>query len=319
MAAHLHLVIEPAQELELAVGRQRREVAGPVQPRRRIARERVGHEPLGGQLRPVQVAPGDALAADEELARHPDRHRLHRRIEHVAAGVGDRPADRHRRRRPVTIRRRRAARWPRRSSRSARNVPQRRDSVRAGCASRSGGIASPPYSAVSPGSPAQPASISIRQVAGVACIIVDAEARSSAASAAGSSVVSRSAITSWAPCSSGRNSSSTDGSNDSVVTASTTSSAPIPARAAMACRKFTTLRCSTCDALRTARRARRVDHVGAGRRCRRRTPGSSATRSAISSPRLRRAARRVGARTPAPAGASVARGVITTGAPCPRA
>ena len=36
---------------------------------RRLVGERIGDEPLGGQLRPVQVADRDAAAADEELAR----------------------------------------------------------------------------------------------------------------------------------------------------------------------------------------------------------------------------------------------------------
>ena len=65
VAAHLDLVVVPAEELEGAVrpasGRGRR---CDTSVRRRRA-ERVGHEALGGQLGPVQVAERDAGAADD--------------------------------------------------------------------------------------------------------------------------------------------------------------------------------------------------------------------------------------------------------------
>ena len=79
----------------LAVGAPAHQVAGAVEPRSRRAAERVGHEPLGGQRGPAEVAARHAGAADAQLARHPDRHRPHAAVEHVGAGVGDRPADRH--------------------------------------------------------------------------------------------------------------------------------------------------------------------------------------------------------------------------------
>ena len=69
-AAHLDLVVDPAEELELAVRPVAREVAGAVEALARRA-ERVGHEALGGQLRPVEVAAGEAGAAQAELAGTP--------------------------------------------------------------------------------------------------------------------------------------------------------------------------------------------------------------------------------------------------------
>jgi hypothetical protein len=38
--------------------------------------EGVGHEPLGGQVGPIEVAVGQAGATDVQLARHADRDRL---------------------------------------------------------------------------------------------------------------------------------------------------------------------------------------------------------------------------------------------------
>ena len=48
-AADLDLVVDPAEALERAVGPPAGEVAGAVEPRARLAGERVGDEPLGGQ------------------------------------------------------------------------------------------------------------------------------------------------------------------------------------------------------------------------------------------------------------------------------
>ena len=60
-AADLDLVVERGRGTRASPsGRQRAEVAGAVQPRARLAGERVGHEALGGQLGPVEVAAGDA-------------------------------------------------------------------------------------------------------------------------------------------------------------------------------------------------------------------------------------------------------------------
>ena len=56
-AAHLDLVIGPAEELQLPVGPPPHPVPGPVQPRP-VGRERVGHEPLRRQRRAAAVAAG---------------------------------------------------------------------------------------------------------------------------------------------------------------------------------------------------------------------------------------------------------------------
>ena len=65
-AAQLDLVVPAAEALEHAVGADPADVAGRVHPL--SGEERVRHEPLGGQLRAVQVAERDACAADEDLA-----------------------------------------------------------------------------------------------------------------------------------------------------------------------------------------------------------------------------------------------------------
>ncbi|GAA2635084.1 hypothetical protein GCM10010307_30950 [Streptomyces vastus] len=93
-AADLHLGVGPAEELEAPVGLPAHQVAGAVQPLAGRP-ERVGDEPFGRQVRPPQVAAGQARAAEVELARHARRDGLQPGVEDVGAspGVGD--TDRH--------------------------------------------------------------------------------------------------------------------------------------------------------------------------------------------------------------------------------
>ena len=58
IAADLHLVVEPAQELDRAVRPPAREVAGAVEAAARRAANGIGDEALGGQLGPPEVAAG---------------------------------------------------------------------------------------------------------------------------------------------------------------------------------------------------------------------------------------------------------------------
>src|SRR5438046_2277871 len=57
----------PGEELERAVVAEAYPGAGAVEPTAAV--ERVGHEPLGGQARPVAVPAGDAGTGQAELAR----------------------------------------------------------------------------------------------------------------------------------------------------------------------------------------------------------------------------------------------------------
>ena len=69
-AADLDLVVDAAEELDVAVRAASGQVAGAVEARARRAGERVGHEALGGQLGPVEVAAGEAARRRCKLARH---------------------------------------------------------------------------------------------------------------------------------------------------------------------------------------------------------------------------------------------------------
>ncbi len=91
-AADLDLVVDPVEEFQLSVGAAAHEVAGAVHPGARRA-VGVGHEALGGEPGPVQVAAGDAGTGEVELARHAVGHRPQAAVEYVRTGVGERQAD----------------------------------------------------------------------------------------------------------------------------------------------------------------------------------------------------------------------------------
>ena len=95
-AAHLHLVVEPAEELHAAVGKPAHPIACAVEPRRGLLAEGIGDESLGGERRASQVASSDAFPAHVQLAGYALGHRFLLLVEDVEAGVGEGLSDRRR-------------------------------------------------------------------------------------------------------------------------------------------------------------------------------------------------------------------------------
>ena len=88
--ADLDLMIDPAQESEVAIRLVMREVTGTVQALARPARERIGNEPLRGQPRTVEVAPGKPAAADVNLPGDTHRQPVQVAVQQVDLEVGER-------------------------------------------------------------------------------------------------------------------------------------------------------------------------------------------------------------------------------------
>lgn len=95
MSANLDLAVAATEEVQRAVRSPSRAVAGAIHPAAPRT-ERVGDEALRRQRRAAEVAASQPAPADVQLARRADRDRVQRRVEHVGAGVGIGPADRHR-------------------------------------------------------------------------------------------------------------------------------------------------------------------------------------------------------------------------------
>ncbi|CAM5449024.1 hypothetical protein SCALM49S_08388 [Streptomyces californicus] len=88
----LHLVVGPADELQLAVHRPAGQVAGVVHAGS-VGGERVGDEASGGDSGAAQVAEGQLAARHVDGADPARRHRPQPVVEHMDAQTGDRPAD----------------------------------------------------------------------------------------------------------------------------------------------------------------------------------------------------------------------------------
>jgi hypothetical protein len=95
-AADLDLGVVAAEELEAPVGQVPHQIAGPVEAGARRGGEWVGDEALRGQLGTAEVAAGEPLPGDVQLAHDAQRHMLPPAVEHVDPGVGDRPSEGHR-------------------------------------------------------------------------------------------------------------------------------------------------------------------------------------------------------------------------------
>jgi hypothetical protein len=91
VAAQFDLPIATAAEFESAVRAPPPEIAGVINP---ISLS-IAREPFGRQVRLIEITFGQAQPAGDDLAPYSDRHGRTVRIDHLDAGMGDRPADRH--------------------------------------------------------------------------------------------------------------------------------------------------------------------------------------------------------------------------------
>ncbi len=91
VAVELDLAVDPLQVLQAAVGQVAYQIAGAVGAAG--AAVRGGDEAFGGQLGPAEVAVGDTVAGQVQLAGDAGRDQDAALVEDVAAGVADGPAD----------------------------------------------------------------------------------------------------------------------------------------------------------------------------------------------------------------------------------
>src|SRR5205085_5959824 len=91
-ASQLDLKVVAPDELDLPVRQPARQVSSLVESPGRLAGEGIRNEPLGSQAG-VEIASGQAVACDVELARNADRHGLQMQVKNVESRVGDGPPD----------------------------------------------------------------------------------------------------------------------------------------------------------------------------------------------------------------------------------
>src|SRR4029453_18710217 len=91
--ADLHLMVLASHELDRPVTPTTPQIPRSVQPGARIAGEGGGKEPLGGQIRSIQVAACEPGSPDVDLSGNSDRNGTEAPVEEVDAQVRDRTAD----------------------------------------------------------------------------------------------------------------------------------------------------------------------------------------------------------------------------------
>src|SRR3984885_1589025 len=98
VSANLNLEVVAAQVLDNAVRGPAAEIPCFVHASAGISRERIGHKPLGRQIREVQIAPRNTGAAYVEFAANADGRGISAGVEDIDLRVRYRPTDRGRRR-----------------------------------------------------------------------------------------------------------------------------------------------------------------------------------------------------------------------------
>ena len=93
-AANFHLIVGAPQKFNIAVGQVARHVSGLVQTSALRRGERIVNELGRRQIRPVQISPGHAAAANVKFSANANGLRLQLRIQDVNLRVVDRPSDR---------------------------------------------------------------------------------------------------------------------------------------------------------------------------------------------------------------------------------
>jgi hypothetical protein len=76
-SANFHLEVASAQILEIAAGAKPNEIAAAIESSLG-GTERVGHEALSGEFRPIEVAPRHTCTPNAKLADHPERSQSQR-------------------------------------------------------------------------------------------------------------------------------------------------------------------------------------------------------------------------------------------------
>src|SRR5947209_9563569 len=88
-AAHLDLIVDTADELDLSGRAITNQISGFVKMRAGRSREWIADESLGVQFGSIQITAGQPIATDVKLARHSDRRRIHRGVQNVNGSVRD--------------------------------------------------------------------------------------------------------------------------------------------------------------------------------------------------------------------------------------
>src|SRR6185295_14898605 len=91
---YLNLLINPAEEFNIAIRKVAPQVAGLIESRSCLSAQRIGNKAGSSKIRPVDVTASYADPANEQFPRHTNRDRSHMSIYDVEPCIRNRLADR---------------------------------------------------------------------------------------------------------------------------------------------------------------------------------------------------------------------------------
>src|SRR6202162_2661507 len=92
-SANLDLFVNAPGNFKYAIGSVASHITRSIEALAGMLAERIRHEGFRRQLRLIDVAAPDAVAADMQLTPNADWNRAVRCVQHISLRVGDRPAD----------------------------------------------------------------------------------------------------------------------------------------------------------------------------------------------------------------------------------
>src|SRR5688572_25134701 len=94
IAAHFYLCVATADELDGSVGEIAGKVSGAVKAGASVLNIKgIWNEPFGSHVGAVNVASSHRPAANQDFARHSDRHRLEVSVDQIDGGIAGWPTD----------------------------------------------------------------------------------------------------------------------------------------------------------------------------------------------------------------------------------
>src|SRR5215213_7707369 len=87
-AAYLHLIVDPAQILYVAIGRNSTQIACLIEPLTRILAKGIRDKTIRSQLRTIEITSRESCSRNVDLAGQSRRTNLQRRLQDVHSQIG---------------------------------------------------------------------------------------------------------------------------------------------------------------------------------------------------------------------------------------
>jgi hypothetical protein len=83
----LHLMIDTAEEIQIAIVHVSHKVSRPIEPCSRVFPKRIGDESFRSEIGPVNISPSDTCSADEQLTAGTNGYRAHLTVKDIQSDI----------------------------------------------------------------------------------------------------------------------------------------------------------------------------------------------------------------------------------------